>query len=133
MTLAYKKEFEEAEYKVDATTIILVWRRDLSDGSVVIINSISRNGLSDSRPQEDHEPCEFYRWHDHEITDEGRADNPLAAIEAAAKILPPIEALIAACEQEFIGDLCLDDPDDEPVANGLGTDDELVPSRITLA
>ena len=90
MPLAYRKEFRDAGYRLEDTMIALVWIRELPDGSAVYIHSLLRDGLSDSRPREDHEPCGYYRFHDCEMTDMGQADDPLSAIEAAAEIVPPV-------------------------------------------
>lgn len=54
--------------------------------------------------------------------------SPVAAEPVNAELLAALKELAATCEEEFIGDVCLDEPDDEPVSKGTEGDD----SRITF-
>ena len=86
MALAYLKEFRKAGYHRVDTGVAIVWWRDLPEDCEVVIYSQLRDGLEDCRPQEDHEPCSFYGFDGMSVVNMGHADNPLAAIDAAAKI-----------------------------------------------
>ena len=56
MALAYRKEFKSAGYIGVDTMVQVVWLKDIDGGQHIIIASELRDGLSDGRPQEDHEP-----------------------------------------------------------------------------
>ena len=40
------------------------------------------------------------------------------ALRGEGENMKALEELIAACEQEFVGDVCTNEPDDEPVMMG---------------
>lgn len=50
-----------------------------------------------------------------------------------AAALADIEALIAVSEREYIGDVCLDEPDDEPVAAGVDRSSEITFGHVRRA
>lgn len=61
MALAYRKEFQQAGFERFDAMVAVVWAKFLDDDQHIIIASELRDGLSDERPQEDHEPCRW--WH----------------------------------------------------------------------
>lgn len=86
MTLANRKEFQDAGFHLEDTTIALVWSKELTgdrEGEALIIYSEVRSELDDSRPQDEWEPCAFYTFDGLEMQTMGRADTPLRTIAAA--------------------------------------------------
>lgn len=88
--LANRKEFNAAGYRPEDTGVATVWARPLTNDpenpDCVIIYSEVRSELEDARPQDQWEPCAYYRFDGTEITQQGHAQSPLEAIQAAAAI-----------------------------------------------
>lgn len=59
------------------------------------------------------------------------ADALMAQVQPAMDWAPFAE-LVAACEEEFVGDVCDDEPDDEPVASSYDITGQSVPSFLTF-
>lgn len=87
MTLAHLKEFRDAGFERHDTGVALVWAKSLTDDpdeyNCIIVYSEVRSELGDTRPQDEWEPCAFYRFDGLEAFEQGRADTPLATLELA--------------------------------------------------
>jgi len=91
MTLAYRKEFQDAGFRREDTTIAIVWAAYVDDDpertDQVVVYSECRDGLSDHRPQEEHEPCGFYHFDGTMVHGQGSGKNPLEALRGASELL----------------------------------------------